>query len=379
MNKLFFKTFLFLQPLLTIGQFKSDRVDSLLSNSTEQHSFNGTVLIAQYGNIIFNKSYGFADYKAKTQFSKKTTFQIASISKQFTAFGIMLLQAAGKLKYNDKVQQYLTDFPYDNVTIRQLLHHTAGLPEFWEGIRPKLDLSIANGNKELFLFLKQEKLPLEYVPGSKWAYSDIGYDLLAMIIENISGLSYEKFMKENVFRPAGMNETNALMVTDIQKIKNKSIAYGHTWLADSNRYEYTHLLPGKEFVFYLGNFYGDGSVITTAEDLLKWDKILYSEKLLSREDLQIAFQPAKNLSDSVIILNTANPFIPTYGFGWALAEHPTLGKMYYHNGGHPGFTSYYLRCPDKKLVVIFLCNLDSSPAVHAVKNKLMELIYAEVK
>ncbi len=332
------------------------------------------VLIARDGNPVFEKSYGYADYKNNKPFQTNTTFQIASVSKQFTAFGIMLLQAKNKLKYDDKAVKYLPGFPYDNITIRQMLHHTSGLPEFWEKIRPKLNHNIANGNKELLQYLIVNKPPLEFEPGTSWMYADIGYDLLAMIIENVSGLSYEKFMKRNVFRPAGMKNTHALMVTDIRKINNKTLAYGHTWNDSLKKFEYTHLKEANNFVFYLGNFYGDGSVISSARDLLKWDEILNTNKLLANENMQQAYVPARNNNDSVIIVNKNNQLKPVYGFGWSMAQHPVLGQIYYHNGGHPGFTTYYLRCPDKKLTVIFLCNLESSAAVSAVRTKMMEII-----
>ncbi|NOT49878.1 MAG: beta-lactamase family protein [Chitinophagaceae bacterium] len=374
-RKLSFFFYLITCSQLLTAQINKVRLDSLFTESHKQNSFSGTVLIAQNGKPVFEKSYGYADYKSQNLFTIHTTFQIASVSKQFTAFGIMLLQAKGKLSFDDKAADYLPLFPYDNITIRQLLQHTSGLPEFWEKIRPQLNHNISNGNKELLEYLVANKPPLEFQPGSRWMYADIGYDLLAMIIENVSGLSYEKFMKKNVFRPARMKNTRALMVTDIRKIDNSNLAYGHTWLTDSSRYEYSHLLPGKDFVFYLGNFYGDGSVISSARDLLQWDKIVNSGKLLADDYMQKAYVPARDKNDSLLIVNKSSNLNPTYGFGWGLAKHPAVGRMYYHSGGHPGFTTYYLRCPDKKLTVIFLCNLESSAAIGTVRTKMMEILY----
>ncbi|MBL7723646.1 MAG: beta-lactamase family protein [Chitinophagaceae bacterium] len=372
--KLFFSLCLLFNGLLLSAQFHVEKLDSLFTENSKQNTFSGMVLIARDGKPVFEKSYGYADYKNNKPFQTNTTFQIASVSKQFTAFGIMLLQAKNKLKYDDKAAKYLPGFPYDNITIRQMLHHTSGLPEFWEKIRPKLNHSIANGNKELLQYLIVNKPPLEFEPGTSWMYADIGYDLLAMIIENVSGQSYEKFMKRNIFRPAGLKNTHALMVTDIRKINNKTLAYGHTWSDSLKKFEYAHLKEANDFVFYLGNFYGDGSVISSARDLLKWDEILNTNKLLANGYMQQAYVPARNNNDSVIIVNKNNQLKPVYGFGWSMVQHPVLGRMYYHNGGHPGFTTYYLRCPDKKLTVIFLCNLESSAAVSAVRTKMMEII-----
>lgn len=373
-QKLYFSLYLLIGSEPLQAQVNEARLDSLFTESSKQHTFSGTVLIAENGKPVYEKSYGYADYIHSSPFTENTAFQIASVSKQFTAFGIMLMQARGKLNYDDKAAEYLPGFPYDNITIRQMLHHTSGLPEFWNKIRPKLDHSISNGNRELLQYLIASKPPLEFEPGSGWMYADIGYDLLAMVIENISGMSYEKFMKRNLFRPARMKNTHALMVTDIRKINNKSLAYGHTWNDSLKKFEYSNLRATNDFVFYLGNFYGDGSVISSARDLLQWDNVLNTNKLLSNENMQQAYVPARNNNDSVIFVNKSNRLNPTMGFGWALAVHPALGRMYYHNGGHPGFTTYYLRCPDKKLTVVFLCNLESSAAVGAVRTKMMEII-----
>jgi CubicO group peptidase (beta-lactamase class C family) len=225
-------------------------IDSLLKDGIAKHIFSGTVLIAEENNIMFEKSYGYANFKNKKPFTKNTIFQIASVSKQFTAFAIMQLAKKNKLSYNDKVNKYIVDFPYPNITIQQLLHHTSGLPNFWDTIRPFLNHNISNGNKEMLQYLIDKKLPLQFVSGSKWQYADIGYDLLALIIENIAGVSYEKYLQQNIFNPASLKNTKALMVTDIRKIEDKHLALGHSWIKDSNIHEYAHLLP-KTILYFI--------------------------------------------------------------------------------------------------------------------------------
>jgi CubicO group peptidase (beta-lactamase class C family) len=368
--------FLLLLENSTLAQINFTKIDSLLLVNEQKHIFSGHILIAENQKIVFQKMIGLADYKTQAAFSKQSKFQIASVSKQFTAFGIMLLQAKGLLKYDDKVQLHLPTFPYPNITVRQLLHHTSGLPEFWNKIRPKLNQKIQNGNQEMLQYLIENKLPLEFEPNSKMQYSDIGYDILAMIIEQKSGLSYEKFMDKNVFKPAGMKHTKALMVTDIRLIEDEKLAKGHSWIDSLQRYEHSHLLPSKDFVFYLGRFYGDGSVVATAHDLLKWDKALTQNLLLSESQMNEAYLPAKDNQNQVIYANPASKLNPNYGFGWSLANHPTLGRMYYHNGGHPGFVSYYLRCPDRNLTVVFLSNQDNTSALGDLRLSIMEQIYA---
>jgi CubicO group peptidase (beta-lactamase class C family) len=351
-------------------------IDSLLKNGNAKHIFSGTVLLTEENNILFEKSYGYADFKNKKPFTKNTTFQIASVSKQFTAFAIMQLAEKNKLAYNDNVNKYIVDFPYSNITIQHLLHHTSGLPNFWDTIRPFLNHNISNGNKEMLRYLIDKKLPLQFEPGSKWQYADIGYDLLALIIEKISRLSYKKYLQQYIFYRASLKSTRALMVTDIRKIEDKNLAYGHAWIKDSGIFEYAHIIPKNDFVFYLGNFYGDGSVTSSARDLLKWSNVLNNYTILDSVRMSKAYEPVRDNNDSIIYVNTSSNLKPSYGYGWGIANHTAVGKMYYHSGGHPGFTSYFLRCPDKKLTLIFLCNISNTTELNDLRKTLLEYIYA---
>jgi CubicO group peptidase (beta-lactamase class C family) len=361
MSKFLDTVFLFITLLVSLCCTSQHfyAVDSLLQSAYTNNQFNGTVLVAKQGKLLFTKSYGYADIKSRKPFSEKTSFQIASLSKQFTAFAIMLLHADGKLFYDDPVQKHISDFPYDNITIRHLLQHTSGLPDFWKQIRPYLDKGKANGNSEMLQFLINEKLPLQHEPGTKWIYSDIGYDLLGLIIETRSGFNYQQYLDNRVFKPAGMSGSKALMVTDIRKISSKNQALGYEYVKESGKLELAHLLKKNDFVFYLGNFYGDGSVISSTSDLLKWSQTLSKSKLLTNAHFQEALQPVKSSKDSSILLVPQRSFTPYYGFGWFLGEDPELGKFYHHGGGHPGFISYYAQFPEKDITIIFLSNLSA--------------------
>jgi CubicO group peptidase (beta-lactamase class C family) len=282
----------------------------------------------------------------------KTQFQIASVSKQFTAFGIMVLKRQGKLSYDDRVSKFIPNFPYANITLRHLMQHTSGLPEFWNGIRPNLDTTRSNGNKDVLAYLIEKKLPLRFETGEKWEYSDIGYDILANVIEIVSNQRYDVFFKKNVFKPAKMKDTEALLVTDIRRIKAKNLARGY--IEDSLRgNQLAHEV--KDFVYYLGDFYGDGSVISTARDLKKWDDAWQNFIQKDSTHFGEAFKPIIRKDGS--ILETQKGV--SYGFGWGLRNDPKMGKMYSHNGGHPGFTTSYYRYPDKKIVLIVCRNVTS--------------------
>jgi CubicO group peptidase (beta-lactamase class C family) len=356
--------------LFTLPAFAQNtlfKIDSILQKAYEAQALNGTVLIAKDGETIFEKSYGYANFEKKTPLSKKTQFQIASVSKQFTAFGIMVLKRQGKLNYDDKVVKFLPDFPYPDITLRHLLQHTSGVPNFWNDIRPNLDTLRSNGNNDVLAYLSKHKLPLRAELGEKWEYADINYDILATIIERVSGKTYQKFMRKYVFRPAGMHNTEGLMVTDIRRIKAKNLARGY--IQDSVKgNQLAHEI--RNFVFYLGDFYGDGSVISTAEDLKKWDDALRRYMLEDSAHFGEAYRPIIRKDGSVYEMQKG----VSYGFGWGLRNELPMGKAYSHGGGHPGFITNYTRYPDKKMVVIVCRNVDQkvsiSPFLQAIRNLL---------
>lgn len=218
-------------------------------------------------------------------------------------------------------------------------------------VRPNLDTTRSNGNKEMIAYLIKNKLPLRFETGEKWEYADIGYDILATIIEIVSGQNYQKFLKKQVFRPAGMQNTEGVLVTDIRRIKAKNLARGY--IQDSVKgNQLAHEI--RNFVFYLGDFYGDGSVISTAEDLKKWDD---AWRVFMHED-SVHFSEAYR---SIIRKDGAVYEVQkgvSYGFGWGLRDEPPMGKMYSHGGGHPGFITNYYRYPDKKMTLIVCRNVD---------------------
>jgi CubicO group peptidase (beta-lactamase class C family) len=360
--------FLVVSPLIFCrAQQNVAPIDSLLQAYYNRQEFNGTILIAQHGKEIFSRSYGIADVDKHRPLNSLTQFQIASVSKQFTAYAIMQLKATGKLQYDDNVLTYLPTFPYQDITIRHLLTHTSGLPDFWTQIRPKLDTSKSNGNAEMLAYLAEHKLPLQAPPGTKWIYCDIGFDLLATIIERLSGMNYQAFLRKYLFEPASMNDTEALLVTDIRRIKAKNLATGY--LRRSNTLKPAHLEPDQSFVFYLGDFYGDGSVISTTGDLKKWDDALSNYKLLPKAIQDEAFRPARTPDGQLIEFRSGT----TYGFGWFLRQHPVLGQQIMHSGGQPGFQTWFARFPDKQLCVVICMNVESKKLDEITKGILSYL------
>lgn len=344
-----------------------DSIRNLLDSTYAKTPFYGNVLITKNNQVLFEKSYGFADAVNKTPLTNQNSFQIASISKQFTAYGIMLLKNKGLLSYDSFVNCYISDFPYKNITVRHLLNHSSGLPNFWDGIRPNLDTSKSNGNQDVLNYLKQHQLPLQFTPGSQYQYADIGYDFLANIIENISGLSYQEFLSKNIFTPLKMNNTFAYMTTDIRRIQNKNLAIGHT--LQNNNYVYAHLQSKYSFVYYLGDFYGDGSMVSSANDLAIWAQALKDCKLLPCEIQN------ESITESVYnnqILFVRNGLNISYGFGWFIIPKPSK-KAVYHTGGHPGNSHIIYRLLDKDITLVFLSNTDA-PFIKTLRGKIIQLL-----
>lgn len=344
---------------------QTDSIAYILDSAYGASPFFGNILITHHGKTILEKSYGYADAVRKKPLTAEHSFQVASISKQFTAYGIMQLKHKGLLEYDRPVRNYLPAFPYENITVRHLLNHTSGLPDFWDKIRPNMDTLKSFGNKEVLTYLISNKPALQFEPGTQIEYCDIGYDFLANIIEQISGLKYDAFMYQHIFKPLGMKSTFAYMVTDIQRIQNKNLAIGH--VNKDGKFEYAHVQPNYHFVFYLGDFYGDGSVVTSARDLAKWDRALKGCELLPCNIQQEAFQPVQ-LKDSIIYVRDK----VSYGFGWFTQEGAS-GKMIYHTGFHPGNVHGIYRLPEQDIAFIFLSNAET-PGVRKLRSRILLLL-----
>ncbi|MES1218739.1 MAG: serine hydrolase domain-containing protein, partial [Bacteroidota bacterium] len=199
---------LLLLPVSLIAQ--KDYPSLLRQFMTGQHDyfkFNGNILVAKGGNIIYQQDLGYADFNSKRLLNDSSVFELASVSKQFTAMGIMILKERKLLTYDDNVKKFFPDFPYDNITIRNLLTHTSGLPEYEDQFEKKWDHKKIAFNKDILEMLKQQKDTLFFKPGTKWKYSNTGFAILAFIIEKVSGKSYNDFMAATIFNPLGMTHT----------------------------------------------------------------------------------------------------------------------------------------------------------------------------
>ncbi|WP_020402334.1 serine hydrolase domain-containing protein [Gracilimonas tropica] len=329
-----------LTPYVNIqAQSLESYVDSLLTEMFEANGPGSVYLVAKDGEPVYRKAFGKANLELGVDMTPNNVFQIGSMTKQFTAIGILILEVEGKLSLQDDVRKYISDFPVqrDSLTLRHLLNHTSGIKDF---TKMKTIMQIARKDlspKELIDFFKDE--PVEFSPGEKFEYNNSGYVVLGYVIEQVSGMSYENFIEEKIFDKLGMADSR--YASDRELIKNR--AYGY-----HDRGGYTN----KMWVS-LNIPYASGSLMSTVDDMLIWQNALNSEELLSHETLQKAFTPG----------TLANGENTTYGFGWHLKEWDGE-PVREHGGSIFGFKSMGVYLPDQDIYVVGFSNCDcNSPTV----------------
>jgi CubicO group peptidase (beta-lactamase class C family) len=317
--------------------------------------FNGSVLVAENGKIIYKNSIGYADIDKKIMNGVSTRFSLASLSKVFTAVAVMQLEEKGRLKLDDPLVRFLPDFPYPAITIRQLLSHTSGLPDFREIFQsyeePGSNRPLTN--QDIIPALKKWG-KLVAPPGTRWSYSSPGMALLALLVEKISGLSFPQYVSVYICQPAGLQHTYVNPPYSPVPDSSRAVLYVNPGpssptltAADSLRTNFTD--PIQTIV-------GPGLVVSSTEDLLRFDQALYSEKLLRAVTLEEMFAPVKLSDGSFARLQRA----PLYGgLGWGIDIDTSAGKVVSHTGGSPGIATVLLRNLRTRQTVIVLENTDN--------------------
>jgi CubicO group peptidase (beta-lactamase class C family) len=310
------------------------QVDSIFRNLHKKKGFNGTVLVTKYDQVIFKGAFGYADFQCKDTLTTQTVFQLASVSKPFTAMAIMMLKEEGKLNYDDSVQQFIPAFPYSGITIRQLLTHRSGLPnytyfsdELWPDRRKNLT------NDDVLGMMAAHQPKMFFTPNKRFNYSNTGYALLATIVERASGIPFDAFLQTRIFDPLKMTRTYTFKPE--LAVQKEKIATGYI----SGR--------RKRTPDHLDTVLGDKGVFSTVEDLYKWDQALYTQKLVSRETLEEAFAAHGQV-------NKKNE---DYGYGWRIKQVDSGDTIVYHGGLWHGFNTYLLRNPKDHSAIIVLSNL----------------------
>src|SRR5688572_17436576 len=332
--------FLFLLIISNNIFSQQEKGDSLFA---AQKDFSGVVLIAENGKPIYHKAFGYREFANQILLQTRDIFELASVSKQFTAMIIMMLKEKGKLNYDDSVSKFL-DIPYKGITIRHLLTHTSGLPDYQDIMDKYWDKSKVAGNPDCIEYLNKYAPPKPFQPGEKYEYSNTGYLLLASIAEKASGKDFIELSRKWIFKKLKMKSTDIRTLGEKKAITN--FAIGHIYVEERNKWVRADSFPSSYYTIWLGNRKGPGRISSTAADLLKWDQALYTENLIERSTLQEAFTPMK-LNDGTL---------SNYGFGWSLRTDSAFGKIVSHTGDNPGYKTQIIRYIDKKKTIIVLNN-----------------------
>jgi CubicO group peptidase (beta-lactamase class C family) len=296
-------------------------------SSLKRTGFNGAMLVAKKGQIVFEQYNGFAHLKGKDSITSNTPFHIASTSKTFTAMAVMKLAEEGKLNINDSLQEFFPGFPYAGMTVKTLLSQRSGLPNYSYYLeKVNWDDKVKVTNEDVLQTLIQHKPDLQNGVNRRFNYSNTNFVLLALIIERVSGKSYADYLQETFFRPLQMTST---------KVFNRN---------DSATVTPSYMWNGVQEAFtYLDVTYGDKNIYSTVQDLLKWDQALYGNKLFKQSTLDSAFQP----------YSFEKPGIHNYGFGWRMYTLANDNKIIYHNGWwHGNNSTFYRVLPDSVTIII---------------------------
>ncbi len=341
---------------ISFAQNNSQKLDSLFNSLYTYRQINGNVLVAENGLPIYQKSFGYSNFKAKAPNNDNSRFSLASVSKVFTSTAILQLKEVGKLKLDDFVVKYLPDFPYPKITIRHLLTHTSGLPEIEIFRQQVLDNpNKVFTNKDLLPTLKKLKQPLSFNPNDKYQYTNANYILLALLVESISNITFQEYLKKNIFSPAKMTNTYFQKDNSQTGNKNRVIDYDYPFLFSTDLENVDSLKNYRVRMVNLSGFVGNGNIITTTDDILKFDQELYAGKLIKQSSLKEAFTPNK-LNNNTIVQTNLGGEKASYGLGWFILSDSSKGKIVGHTGGVPGALSILLRNIDKKQTVVLFDN-----------------------
>jgi CubicO group peptidase (beta-lactamase class C family) len=291
------------------------------------------LLVIENSKISFESTYGFACLEKKIKIDSKSNFRMASISKQFTGMALAILEESTNLDQKRNITEYIYNLPTycEQIQVRHLIHHMSGLPDYY------VELCSTDKNKkplthdDICAFLKS-KTSLNFTPGSKFEYSNTGYNLLGKLIENVSGIPYKKFIENYIFKKAGMKDSTIISSPE-SKIKNRVIGYSEWPMFDLNDYNSGNYLVGEDGVY------------SSLSDMYNWIMAIENNLLVSKETQNRIFSTVKTNEGTKI----------DYGYGWFIEDYHGH-KMYMHSGGWVGFNTIIIYYPDKKLWFIGLTN-----------------------
>jgi CubicO group peptidase (beta-lactamase class C family) len=310
----------------------SQKLDLLLKRINKRHDFHGALLVAKKGKIVYSNQVGYKDFRKRELLDENSVFQLASVSKQFTAAAIMILYEKQHIKLTDTINTYFPGFPFEGVTIKNLLNHTAGLPKYFWVAEHEWNKPQAPTNSEMMALLETSRVQRFFKPGRNFDYSNTGYFVLASIVEKVSGMSFGAFVKEYIFEPLEMHDSY------VYSFENDSISVNQL-----DGYKLYRKWRHRKIGYTVNDaIVGDKNVYSTSEDLFKWTLGLNNEKLFSKESLALMYTKGETVYGKEV----------PYGFGFRINT-DTDNKIYHHgkwNGFRTGLTQYL----DDDLTVIVL-------------------------
>lgn len=330
---------------------KAQAVDAVFQEMVKQKQFNGILLVALDTYEIYCNYHGYADYRSRQTLHAGSQYELASVSKQFTAVAILQLYEQGKLQLTDSVCQYLPDFPYKDVTIHQLLCHRSGLPDYLEFAEVYHKNKSQWFDNDSLLRMMQIHHPKISAPANtKFEYSNTGYAVLACLVEKISGEKLEDYFTKHIWQVAGMNHT---------------FLYGRGQF-DEQGYTIGHRAGYKTYVRdFMSWVVGDKAVFSTAGDMFKWNIALYERKILNDTTLEMAYSPKNHDMDPC----------HNYGYGWRLSADPHGNSIIYHGGLWNGNNNLFSRRLYDKACVIILSN-EFNRSFGGRGDQILEILYS---
>ncbi|MFY7965661.1 MAG: serine hydrolase domain-containing protein [Chitinophagaceae bacterium] len=341
------------QSLTTIQkEYYQQKIEPIYNNLLVNSGFNGGILVAKNGEIVFEDYRGVVNFKTKEIITANSQFHIASVSKTFTAMAVLKLMEEGKVNIEADVKTYLPTFPYNNITVKNLLSHRSGLPNYVHLMEGKItetlrkknkrgrwvtyqrvvkDTKLKQGlinNEDVLNFFIERRPAVEALPNHRFQYCNTNFALLALIVERVTGIDFPTYMKQNIFDPLGMQNTYVFSINDTSKY--------------TPSYKYNLVPYGIE---KLDCVYGDKNIYSTPRDILIWDQALYNNKVVSQNTMQMAYTPYSNER-----AGTHN-----YGLGWRLLTLPSY-TLPYHNGWWHGNNAVFTRLIKDTATIIVLGN-----------------------
>jgi CubicO group peptidase (beta-lactamase class C family) len=347
-----------LLPVVARADDRIAKIEDYFAGQAAEGGLNGNVLVAEKGRIVFMRSYGFADFEAKRPNTADTEFEMASIGKLFTATAVLQLVERGKVGLDAPLARYLPDFPYKTITVRQLLSHSSGLAEQDAALRRyEVGLGRPLEMADIAPAIAADNTPMRRKPGEKWWYSNLGYQLLARLVEVRSGLAFPVYLQHKILGPAGLRHTY---------LKTATINNADTPLFARNydypfRYSSRRVRLEGEGGYYRNRLYGNSNIVSTTGDMLRFDRALRDHRLLRENTLAAAYTPQKLADGAPVFVwsNIGGMGDADDGLGWFVFRNKDDGRTVWHAGGMRGCVTMFMRNLDKDQTIIVFDNTGS--------------------